>query len=604
MTRKSGAHKSENEEWEFTVWAPFAKKVRVEFQQQDLPVQQMKHDDFGYCTARVKASAGTKYRFVLDDDLVRPDPASCYQPEGVHGWSQVVDHDEFGWSDSHWKGIRLQDMILYELHVGTFTTEGTFEAVIPKIDYLIDLGINTIEIMPVSQFPGNRNWGYDGVYPSAAQASYGGPQSLMKLVDACHQKGMAVVLDVVYNHMGPEGNYLNDFGPYFTDKYGTPWGSAINFDDAHSDHVRRFFIDSALMWLKEYHFDGLRLDAVHAIFDNSATHFLKQMRQETDLLEEETGRSYHLIAESDLNDVRLLNPYDRGGYNLDAQWADDFHHAIHSLVTGETLGYYSDFGKVEDLAKSLRQVFIYDGKYSQYRKKSIGSDPRSQPASKFVVCIQNHDQVGNRMRGDRLDQLVSFEQKKLAAGIMLMSPYIPLLFMGEEYGESSPFQYFVSHGDPDLVEAVRQGRSDEFKSFKWQGDVPDPQSEETFNRSKLNWDFSEDPQKQTMLNYYKHLITLRKNGAFSAFAGRVKTTAKEDIKFLIIEGEDEAAGVKLCALINFAEKEQKYALPEQGEWEKIFASSDEEWNGPGHATGQAGATVAVPATALLIYRSK
>lgn len=603
MIRKTGALKLNNNKWEFTVWAPLCKTVQMEFAENGV-VQELQKDEFGYWSTTLEAQSGMNYRFILDGHSKRPDPASRFQPQDVHEWSQVVSHDDFKWKDADWKGIPMSEMIMYELHTGTFSPEGTFGGIIPKIDYLLELGINAIEIMPVSQFPGNRNWGYDGVYPYAVQNSYGGPAELKKLVDACHQKGMAVILDVVYNHMGPEGNYLPDFGPYFTDKYSTPWGKAINFDDAHSDHVRHFFIGSALMWLRDYHLDGLRLDAVHAILDYSATPFLKQMRQEVDKLEKETGRKYNLIAESDMNDVRLLDSYSSGGYNLDAQWTDDFHHSVHTLLTGEDLGYYSDFGKVEDLAKSFRQGFVYDGRYSGFRKRTVGSDPTAHSPSRFVVCIQNHDQVGNRMLGERLSQLVSFEKRKLAAAIMLISPFVTMLFMGEEYDEDSPFQYFVSHGDPELVEAVRQGRKGEFESFEWQGEVPDPQSAETFKRSKLKWDYDQHPQKALMLRFYKHLIALRKEGAFTIFSDDIDVQVNEENKMLGIIGRNKE--FLQVALINLSESEKSVKLPGNGTWQKVLATSDEDWNGPGGTASEmkADEQVVIPASSLIIYKSR
>lgn len=574
MLRKVGAKMLKGNTCEFAVWAPFPGKVHLELKGRER--MEMKCDQYGYWHKTVADIApGTKYKFILDDKTERPDPASRCQPEGVHQWSEVVDLSDYVWGDSDWKNIPLSDMIIYELHVGTFTTEGTFEAAIDKLDYLLELGVNAIEIMPISQFPGSRNWGYDGVYPYAAQYSYGGPDGLKKLVDSCHQKGLAVILDVVYNHMGPEGNYLADFGPFFTDKYSTPWGKAINFDDVHSDHVRNFFIQNALMWLEDYHIDGLRLDAVHAILDNSARHFLKELRQNVDQLQLKNLKRYYLIAESDMNDVKVIQPYNNGGYNLEAQWADDFHHAVHTLATGEKEGYYSDYGKVSDLAKSFRQALIYDGTYSSFRNRTIGNDPSGQSPDQFVVCIQNHDQIGNRMLGERLSKLVSFEMLKLAAGTMLIAPFVPMLFMGEEYGEDNPFLYFVSHGDPNLVEAVREGRKREFEYFKWKGTVPDPQSEDTYNQSKLQWKISDN----ILFEYYKKMISLRKEGAFKAFSNAgIKTDIDEEKKLLTIHSGNED---QLLAVLNFSKSTQNVTLPSgESSWQKLMASSDQCWNGP------------------------
>ena len=583
-TKKQGAFYLGEGKTQFTVWAPFRERVQVEVQGEPPEVHDLQQDDFGYWQGIVEgAKPGTQYRYVLDGEQKRPDPASRLQPENVHGWSQVVAEDEHAWQDIRWQGIPQAETIIYEIHPGTFTPEGTFAGIISKLDYLRELGINTLEIMPVAQFPRSRNWGYDGVYPYSVQPSYGGRKGLKELVDACHRKGFSVLLDVVYNHLGPEGNYLADYGPYFTDKYHTPWGKALNFDDAYSDPVRAFFLDNALMWLEEFHFDGLRLDAVHAIMDNSAHHFLKELREQVDELEAKTGRSYTLIAESDLNDVRIINPYERGGYGINAQWADDFHHSIHTLATGERSGYYADYGKVEHLAKAFSQGFVYDGEYSRHRKKTVGNSPAGHPTEQFVVAIQNHDQTGNRMLGERLSQLVSFEMNKLAAGLLLLSPYVPLLFMGEEYAERHPFQYFISHGDADLVQAVREGRRNEFAAFQWQGEVPDPQAEDTFQESKLQWSYEEHEQQRQMLAYYRHLISLRKEGAFAAFAKQqnVEAVADESKRQLLLW--TTGAGEQLLAAINFSEAEQQVSPPQQGQWKKVFASADKRWGGPADA---------------------
>ena len=428
---------------------------------------------------------GTLYRYRLDGTLERPDPASRCQPEDVHGPSQVVD-SHFDWDDSAWCGIPLREYILYELHVGTFTPEGTFEAIIPYLPELKALGITAIELMPIAQFPGQRNWGYDGVYPFAVQHSYGGPDGLKRLVQACHRHGLAVVLDVVYNHLGPDGNYLGDYGPYFTERYKTPWGGALNFDGPYSDEVRRFFIDNALFWVTEFRIDALRLDAVHAILDHSAQPFLQELGLALQARAEHMNRRIYAIAESALNDTRIIRSRELGGYGLDAQWNDDFHHALRVLLTDDRGGYYQDFGELGHLAKAFREGFVYAGDYSAYRRRRHGHSSRHMPAQQFVVFAQNHDQVGNRMFGERLSQLVSLEALKLAASAVLLSPFIPLLFMGEEYGEVAPFQYFISHLDPQLVDAVRRGRREEFAAFAWQGEPPDPQDIATFQRAKLD----------------------------------------------------------------------------------------------------------------------
>lgn len=602
MNRKIGAEYLEDGNCKFCVWAPFADEVELILEDRKEAIL-LNKDDKGYWENVVsEISPGNLYKFSINGKEF-PDPASKFQPKGVHSWSQVIAPD-FPWKDEKWKGIPLSEMIIYELHTGTFTPEGTFNSLLSKLDHLKELGINTIEIMPISQFPGNRNWGYDGVYPFAVQESYGKPEDLKNLVDQCHSKGIAVILDVVYNHLGPEGNYLNEFGPYFTEKYKTPWGSAINYDDKFSDEVRNFFLQSALMWLEEYHFDGLRLDAVHEIIDRGANHFLNELSQRVDALEEKTGRKYILIAESDLNDVRLINPYEKGGYGLEAQWVDDFHHSVHTFLTGENEGYYSDFGKFEFLQKTFQQAFVYDGIYSDFRKKSVGNSPAAVPSSQFVVCIQNHDQVGNRMLGERLSELISFESLKLAAGFMLVSPYVPMLFMGEEFAEKNPFQYFVSHGDTDLVKAVQEGRKREFEYFfSGKGDFPDPQSEKTFENSKLHWNFRENSAQNAIFEYYKELIRLRKRGNFSLFKKgnlRVNSDVQKELIFVYSEENEK----KLFAAFNFSAESQKIELPEHENdfWQLIFASAEKKWNGnhdfPKKLKGNA--TFELPERSLLV----
>jgi maltooligosyltrehalose trehalohydrolase len=605
ITKFVGTQFTANNSCRVNVWAPFARKVQLILKEQKTP-QDLVKDPYGYWEGEVKElRAGAKYMFLLDDELQRPDPASASQPEGVHAWSEVVDHATYPWQDAGWKPKRSAEMLIYELHIGTFTTEGTFEAIQGKLDHLLELGVNTIEIMPIAQFPGNRNWGYDGVYPFAVQQSYGGVEKLKQMVDKCHQRGISVILDVVYNHMGPEGNYLSDFGPYFTDKYHTPWGSALNFDGSYSDHVRNFFIQNALMWLEEYHFDGLRLDAVHAIMDHGPVHLLKELRMGVDQLEKKTGKSYCLIAESDMNDVKIINDYSKGGYGMDAQWVDDFHHAVHTLATGEREGYYMDYGTITQLGKSFKQGYIYDGIYSEYRKKRLGNDPRELPPQKFVVCLQNHDQIGNRMLGERLSELVSFEMLKLSAGVMLISPFVPMLFMGEEYGEDQPFQYFVSHGDPDLVKAVQEGRKAEFNSFQWKGEVPDPQAEATFQNSKLNWNFQDNIQKNILFKYYQHLISLRKEGNFENFKEKnLKTNTHEQGSMLSLIGGK--GNRKTIAAINFNYKNQKIKIQEKGKvWSKLLSSADLYWGGPQDMpeTIHSGEELTIPSTSLVIYKN-
>ncbi len=564
----------------FTVWAPQRQAVELVLESPGpRQVLAMQRDERGYWRVTVPGVGdGTRYLYRLDSDVERPDPASHYQPDGVHKASQVVDHGSYRWRDAGWRGRPLRDTIQYELHVGTFTPEGTFEAVIPRLRDLADLGINAIELMPVAQFPGGRNWGYDGVYLYGVQNTYGGPSGLKRLVDAAHQTGLSVIMDVVYNHLGPEGNYLHDYGPYFTQKYKSPWGWAINFDGPDSDEVRNFFIENALMWFRDYHIDALRLDAIHGIFDFSARPFLQILSERVDACAAESNRRCDLIAESDLNDTRIIRPREDGGFGIPAQWSDDFHHALHTLLTGESTGYYADFGAVDDLVAALRDGYVYGDRYSRHRRRRHGNPSADRPAEQFVIFSQNHDQVGNRMNGDRLSTLVSFEALKLAAGAVLLSPYVPMLFMGEEYGEEAPFQYFVSHGDPDLVEAVRKGRKEEFESFGWAEEPPDPQSEATFQRCKLRWAERGKGRHKTLLDFYRTLIYLRRT--IPALAAPTK-------EGLEVFGDSESRVVtclrRSAALIimNFANRESAATSLPAGVWRKKLDSAEQKWDGPG-----------------------
>jgi len=487
----------------------------------------------GYHDATVDCGAGTRYYFVVGG-TDRPDPASRLQPHGVHGPSEVVSR-EFEWHDAGWRGVPLEDHVVYELHVGTFTEEGTLDAIIPKLDDLRDLGVTAIELMPLAQFPGSRNWGYDGTYVGAVQTTYGGPFALKRLVDAAHARGLAVLLDVVYNHLGPEGNYLSTFGPYFTDRYKTPWGLALNFDGAESDNVRWFFIHNALQWIDEFHIDGLRVDAVHAIIDHSAEPFLQDLTTAVRERAAHLGRLIYTIAESDLNDPRVIAPKESLGLGFDAQWTDDFHHALHVLLTGEQSGYYEGFGSVTDFARVRTAGYLYTGQYSPYRKRRYGAAPQTADGAKFVVCSQNHDQIGNRMVGERLTNLVSYDQLRLAAAAVILSPFIPMLFMGEEYGEQAPWQYFTSHSDPDLIEAVRRGRLEEFDDFDWTGEPPDPHDENTFLRSKLNPALLTRDEHVSLRRLYRELLRLRRDtpALRSLDLRRVDARADDDRRILI-----------------------------------------------------------------------
>ncbi len=606
MEKKVGAIYLGNNRTKFTVWAPFKNKVEVVFE--DGRREQLLKDTHGYWEQELtNVPPGSFYKFTLEDNEVFPDPASRSQPLGVHAWSKVTDPALYLWKDAQWKGVPLEEMIIYELHVGTFTAEGTFEAILSKLDHFLELGVNTIELLPVAQFPGSRNWGYDGVYPYAVQESYGGPEGLKKMVDTCHQHGIAVLLDAVYNHLGPEGSYLSQYGPYFTEKYKTPWGSAINFDDKYSDEVRNFFIGNALMWLEEYHFDGLRLDAIHEIIDRGARHFLKEMSLQVDEMEKRTGRKLILIAESDLNDTKVINSYEKGGFGLEGQWVDDFHHSLHAILTGELGGYYKDYGSLAHLAKSFQQAFVYDGVFSKFRKRTVGNSPIELPPSKFIISIQNHDQVGNRMLGDRLTNLVSLEQLKLAAGVMLVSPFVPMLFMGEEFAEDRPFNYFVSHGDRDLVKAVREGRKREFEYFydKGEGEFPDPQGKETFDNSKLNWDFKKDPKKNSVFSYYKKLIALKKSGVFKTFSIKDKqiefSEEEQYIKIMAKEGQN------LFAVFNFKGEMLETEIPGGNfDWKLVISSAAKEWGGTAEFQEKLNGkdVLKIPAHSMLVLKRK
>jgi maltooligosyltrehalose trehalohydrolase len=494
----------------FRVWAPRAQRLSVAIGQDKFP---MEARPGGWWEAAVDATGpGTDYSFFLDDEeLALPDPRSAWQPHGVHGPSRIFDPHAFHWSDAGWQPPPLASAVIYELHIGTFTPEGTFDAACRKLDALHDLGITHVELMPVNSFPGRQGWGYDGVDLFAPHEPYGGPEALLRFVNACHQKGLAVLLDVVYNHLGPAGNYLGKFGPYFTDAHHTPWGDAVNLEDAGSHEVRRFFCDNALMWLRDYHFDGLRLDAVHAYIDRSAIHFMEQIAGGVHALEGQTGRHAVVIAESDLNDPRIVRAPEAGGYGMDAQWSDDFHHALVTVLTGDRSGYYADFGQIGQLAKSLREAFVYDGPYSPHRDRMHGAPVHGLPGWRFLGFSQNHDQVGNRAKGERLSHLVSPGRAKIAAALELTAPFVPMIFQGEEWAASAPFQYFTDHVK-ELGQRIFEGRKKEFASFGWDSkEVPDPQAVATFERSKLNWEERSQPPHAEMLAWYQQLIALRKN---------------------------------------------------------------------------------------------
>jgi maltooligosyltrehalose trehalohydrolase len=577
LKRTIGVNFIQNGGARISVWAPLRESVAVLLKNERID---LKKGSLGFWEGTTDLlKKGDKYKILLDDETEVPDPASLSQPDGVHGASQAIDVTDFTWSDGAFKNPQLEEYIFYELHTGAFTLDGTFKGIENKLDFLKNLGITAFEIMPVAQFPGERNWGYDGVFPFAVQNSYGGAEGLQHLVNACHERGLAVVLDVVYNHLGPEGNYIGEFGPVFTQKYRTPWGDAINFDDAYCDGVRKFFIENALMWFRDFHIDALRLDAVHAIKDFSATHILKEIKEHVDELMAQTGRTHHLIVELDLNDNRYINPFKAGGYGMDAQWIDEFHHALRVTSGQERTGYYSDFSGIEQLAKSFKSAYVFDGEYSEHRKKIFGVKAEN-PGKQFVVFSQNHDHVGNRMLGERTSTLLSFEMQKLMAAAVFISPFLPMIFMGEEYSESNPFLYFVSHEDEELKIAVRNGRKAEFAAFHAAGEAPDPFAEATFLQSKLQWDLTEKVPHATMLRYYKALIKLRKTHPVLKNPDRKNLEANADKEKNLLKITRWNTSEKVVCLLNFSKKIQTEIINENGKvFKRIFDSAAPEWGG-------------------------
>ncbi|AHG89487.1 malto-oligosyltrehalose trehalohydrolase [Gemmatirosa kalamazoonensis] len=588
------------------MWAPHARDVALRLYDtrgdalRDVPLEPLDRGEFAIDVPGVRA--GADYALVLDGGDALPDPASRWQPRGVHGPSRVVDPAAFRWTDAAWQGLaRPADYVIYELHVGTFTDAGTFDAAIAHLAELRALGVTAIEIMPVAEFPGDRNWGYDGVHLYAPSRAYGGPDALRRLVDAAHAHGIAVVLDVVYNHVGPEGNYLERFGPYFTDRYQTPWGRAVNYDGPGADGVRRHVIENACYWVEEFHVDALRLDAIHGIYDFGARHVLAELTDGVHALAESLGRRVHLIAESDLSDPRVVRPTSEHGLGFDAQWADDLHHAVHVALTGESAGYYADFARygsshadnaetvettidecrgraVAALIAALRAPFVYDGRYAPSRDRVFGASAEGIPRERFVVCSQNHDQIGNRAHGDRLATLVGLAQQKLAAAIVLLSGYVPMLFMGEEYGETRPFQYFVSHSDADLVHAVREGRRREFAEFAWSGEVPDPVDEATFRRSTLDRSVRRRAPHAQLQALYRDLLAIRaREPALRPDGARVRVDGDADRGWVRVTFGDAC-----CAVFNLGAEPRVVPLPEiRGAWRGILSTDDVAYGGAG-----------------------
>ena len=558
----------------FSVWAPARKKVSIQVDGKVYPM--VGPTERGYWSAEVKdACAGSDYGFLLDDDSTPyPDPRSRWQANGVHGLSRVLDQHQFRWTDDGFRAKPLSSAILYEMHIGTFTPGGTFDSAIEKLDYLVDLGITHVEILPIASFEGSRSWGYDGVSPYAPDEVYGGPEGAKRFVDACHAKNLGVVLDVVYNHFGPTGNYTGLFGPYITDRHHTPWGVAINLEDAGSTEVRRYFIDNALMWLRDYHFDGLRLDATHELIDRSGMHFLEQLSREVEDLSAVAGKKFFLIAETDLNDPTFVTSYEAGGYGMDAQWNDDFHHALFAQITGDRDAYYADFDRIEHLAKALRQGFVYAGDYSPFRQKVQGKLPLNISYHRFLGYAHNHDQVGNRAKGDRIAQVAGDRAARLAAAVVLTAPFVPMLFMGEEFAAATPWQFFADFEDPELRKAVSEGRKREFKKFGFEN-VPDPNDLSTFENSRLNWKELDEPEHASMLEWYRKLIHLRK---------RVPSLNLGDFRCMKVEFDEGERWIRttrgdVLTILNFSDKPTQHTLPHGAELLLSSASAPEHGDG-------------------------
>jgi maltooligosyltrehalose trehalohydrolase len=549
-----------------SVWAPRAEQVELVTGDQRRP---MASAAGGWWSLELApAQEPVDYAFALDGGEPRPDPRSAWQPHGVHGPSRLVDHSAFGWTDRLWRGLPLAGAVLYELHGGTFTPEGTFDAAVERLDHLVELGVDAVELLPCNAFAGERGWGYDGVGWFAVHHPYGGPDGLKRFVDACHARGLGVVMDVVYNHLGPAGNYLPEFGPYLTEAHTTPWGPAVNLDMPGSDEVRRYVLDNVRMWLRDYHVDGLRLDAVHALVDERATHLLEEMAVEVEALSAELRKPLFLVAESDLNDARVVRSREAGGHGLQGQWADDVHHALHVALTGETSGYYGDFAGLEVLGKVLRDVFLHDGRWSSFRGRAHGRPvPPTVPGHRFVTYLQDHDQVGNRATGDRLSATLSDGRLRVGAALLLTSAFTPMLWMGEEWAARTPWQFFSDH-EGELGEAVRRGRRAEFASHGWSTEeVPDPQSEQTFLDSKLDWSELGDERHAGMLAWYRQLIALRKRRPELTDGRRdgVEVTVDADAEVVVVR---RGQVVVACNL-----SDRRQVLPVPGSPREVLAAS-------------------------------
>jgi maltooligosyltrehalose trehalohydrolase len=576
--RLGAVHKGNNR-YEFCVWAPNVKTMELHLVGGEERSMPMERGEQGYYTTTLKMTAQDQRYFYRMDGIDYPDPASRYQPEGVYGPSQVTQ-SSFAWSDANWIGVPIQDYIIYEMHIGTFTEGGTFESAIDQLDALVELGVTAVELLPICQFSGDWNWGYDGVFLFAVQNNYGGPDGLRKFVDACHLRGIAVILDVVFNHFGPEGNCVCDFGPYTTDRYKTPWGEAINVDGEYADEVRAYFIENALYWLYEFHIDALRLDATHYIFDFSAVTFMEELIATVHQHRELLNRKIYLIAEEDRNDANLLRSPEVGGWDMDAQWLDDFHHALYTnIIPGEGYEYHNGFGEFKQVVKAFREGFVFSGQYSPFRKRRHGTPSGDIPGEQFIVFTQNHDQIGNRIPGDRLDKFTSFDGLKLFAGVVLLAPYVPMIFMGEEYCESAPFNYFTNFSGKELIELVRTGRKETFGGMIPEGqEVQDPQAETTFTDSKLDHTLRTQGKHRVMLDFYKALISLRKTlpALNDLSKERMEVEGYEEQRVLYLRRWNGSSHV--AAAFNFADSITSITLPfPVGRWCKELDSGDARW---------------------------
>ncbi|HET7736127.1 MAG TPA: malto-oligosyltrehalose trehalohydrolase [Nocardioidaceae bacterium] len=553
---------------EFSVWAPGRASVALETDGGTVPMDRGTH---GWWRATAPADPGDRYGFRLDEGPARPDPRGLRLPDGPHGLSAVFDVTEHDWQDRQWRGTRLEGAVIYELHVGTFTPDGTLDSAVERLDHLVDLGVTLVELLPLAPTPGLRNWGYDGVAPQAVDEVYGGPAALQRFVDAAHARGLGVCLDVVYNHLGPEGNYLTEFGPYLTDRYTTPWGAALNLDGPGSDEVRRWISDNAVQWFRDFHVDALRLDAVHELIDNRAVHVLEELSSRVDDLASELGRPLTLIAESDRNDPRTVTARADGGFGLHGQWSDDIHHALHVALTGEAQGYYADFAAPEALPKVLVTPFFHDGTWSSFRGRSHGRqvDLARTPPHRYVASLQTHDQVGNRATGDRLSHLLDPGRLACGAALLLTAPWTPMLFMGEEWGAGTPWQFFTDHTDPEIAAATSEGRRREFSEHGWSDDVPDPQEASTFERSRLDWSEVERDPHRRLLGWYRDLIRLRREHP-ELLGDHVQVDHDPARRTVVVRREG------LAVLVNLADEPR--CLPVTGTvllaWEGIRRSSE------------------------------